>query len=176
MKYNINKLVNKVLTNIFYIMSFDELINRLPSNIVRGLKNETQDAKHHPEGSVYNHIKLVWKEAEKHGASNDILIAVLFHDLGKLDTRSERIDSEGNHRIQHIGHEEKSLEYLDKYLHLYSDVYTDKARVYSIVSNHMKAHLYSSGGLKKPAKRTLFANKTYFKDIMEFSFYDTNGR
>jgi len=43
-------------------------------------------------------------------------LSALFHDIGKLDTMSTKIDKEGRERFQFIGHEKKSPEYVSKIL------------------------------------------------------------
>ncbi len=155
---------------------FETYINRLPSDLVKNLKECRQSPKWHPEGVVYNHIKLVFEYADTHfHGNNELLVSSIFHDLGKLDTSEIKI-KDGIEKITHHGHEIKSLKYIDKYFHLFSDLTIDKDKVFAICKNHMKAHLYDSGKLKKIAKREAFENLPDFEDIMNFNTCDSNGR
>jgi len=155
---------------------FENLINRLPDEVIQNLKNTKQSPLWHPEGDAYIHTSLVFKEALNRYNDNDLLIAAIFHDLGKIDVHSEKELPDGTIKIQHIGHEFKSLNYIDKYFDLYSDITTNKDKVIEIVKNHMKAHLYKSGKIKKQHKRETFESLTYFNDIMKFLICDENGR
>ena len=156
-------------------MNFETLINRLPKQIVDSLKSTEQSPIWHAEGNVYIHTKMVFDEAVKTG-DPDILVASIFHDLGKIDTHKETLDKDGKVKISHIGHERISLKYIDKYFHLYEDISTNKEKVIELVKNHMKAHLYTSGKLKKPAKREAFEQNPYFEEILLFSECDERGR
>jgi len=154
---------------------FEELINRLPSEIVEKLKSTKENPLYHPEGTVYNHINLVFNLAEKTG-DPEVMLAAIFHDLGKIDTHAETLKSDGSYKISHIGHELKSLDYIHEYFGLYSDMSKDKEAVYQIVKNHMKFHLWKSGEMKKAAKRAEIENNPYFDKILLFSDCDENGR
>lgn len=158
------------------MLKFKKYINRLPLTLVQRLKDCKQDPKWHPEGSVYNHTKLVFEYADKFfNGNNELLVAAIFHDLGKLETTEIKI-KEGVEKITHYGHEFKSLKFVDYYFHLFKDLTINKETVYSIVLNHMRAHLYTSGKLKNSQKRKDFEKLTYFDDIIKFSECDGIGR
>ena len=151
---------------------FEELINRFPKDIVDGLKTTEQNPIWHPEGEVYNHILIVYELACETG-DNDIIIAALFHDLGKIDT-TKRITKDGKEKLVSYGDEIASLPYIDKYFHLFSDISTDIEKVKSITENHMKAHLYFNGEMNR--KGRTFENLTHFEDIMKFERCDSMGK
>jgi hypothetical protein len=155
---------------------FITLINRLPSEVVDALKATDQDSKYHAEGNVYIHTKMVFDEVVKSSSNADLMIAAIFHDLGKIDTHKKWVDKTGRARISHIGHEKVSLKYIDKYIHLYDDIVTDVELIKTVVGQHMRAHLYLDGSLKKPAKRAAFEDNMYFSKIIEFSKCDDKGR
>ena len=156
---------------------FEEFINRLPTEVVQQLKDTKQDVKWHPEGNVYNHIKLVFEVAETDfNGDIDLLVASIFHDLGKIDTYKEKILEDGTVKISHIEHELKSLDYIKLYFDRFSDLTQNKSKIRSIVKNHMRAHLYNSGEMKKHKKRKAFEDLEDFKSIMEFLKCDEMGR
>lgn len=155
---------------------FEKYINRLPKDLVKSLKDCMQDAKWHPEGSVYNHVKLVFEFADKKfNGDGDLLAAAIFHDLGKPET-TRTTGRNGEAKITHYGHEFASLKFIDKYFDLFSDLSTDREKVVAICKNHMRAHMYDSGVLSKPTKRAAFEADKYFKTIMDFRLCDENGR
>lgn len=156
--------------------TFEELINRLPADLVQSLKDCMQDKTWHPEGSVYTHCEMVFDYAVKHSPEdNEVILAAIFHDLGKPET-TRKIVKDGRTKITHYGHEMASLKYIDKYFHLYSDISTDKEKVYEICKNHMRAHLFSSGKITKRKKVEDFESNKYFSSIMNFSICDEKGR
>jgi hypothetical protein len=155
-------------------LKFEDLINRLPKSLVQKLKDTNQDKKWHSEGSAYNHIKMVFDETVKTG-DIDLIVTAIFHDLGKVDTHKETI-KDGRVKISHIGHEYKSLNYIDKYFYLYHDLSENKEKTIEITKNHMRCHLYTSNTMKKAAKRKAFEDNPYFNDIIKFTECDEKGR
>lgn len=154
---------------------FDDLMNRLPTIVVRNIKMTDQSPKWHKEGDVHIHTRMVFDLCKKIG-DIDLMVAAIFHDLGKIDTHVAKLDKNGELKISHIGHEIKSLDYIDKYFHLYDDLTTNKDKIKEIVKNHMKIHLYLNGQMKKPSKREKLENNPYFEDMIKFTECDENGR
>ena len=156
---------------------FSNLINRLPNHIVAKLESTEQDDKYHAEGNVLIHTKMVFTEVFNcEEVSLDLLVAAIFHDLGKIDTHKEWVDKTGRNRISHITHEMKSMNYIDKYINLFDDVTTDVDLIKEVVGSHMRAHLYLSGKMSRPAKRKTFEDLVYFKEIITFTGCDERGR
>ena len=156
---------------------FDDLWKRLPESLRSACDKCEQDPIYHPEGEVTIHIRLVFEYAETHFPGDDeLLVCALFHDIAKPETQRINEKSDGSVRISNIGHENKCEKYIDKHFHLFSDITTNKEKVIEVCKNHMKAHLYKSMRLKKPAKRKAFEELKYFKDIMNFSECDENGK
>lgn len=141
-------------------MTFESEISKLPAEIVEALKNTPQSPKYHPEGVVYNHIKLVWECAVK--KSKDLAICAIFHDLGKIDSTTNI-----NGKIQSIGHEHFAKKYLDKYLDRFD--YDNKELIYAVCANHMKAHQLPK---MRTSKQELFKANPYYYDIMQFEECD----
>jgi tRNA nucleotidyltransferase (CCA-adding enzyme) len=151
------------------MIKFKDLYNRLPEAIRIGLEGCPQDPVWHPEGSVYNHVKLVFEDVQAmYPEDTDLLLAALFHDLGKIDTTETKPDG----RITAYGHEHYAHRYIDRYIHLYDDLNPDVDKIKDVCSQHMKAHFYLDGKLKKPHKRKMFQEQTHFNDIMKFEKSD----
>ncbi|MCK9417721.1 HD domain-containing protein [Candidatus Dojkabacteria bacterium] len=155
--------------------TFDELWNRLPETIRIAMSKCEQDPVWHPEGPADTHTKLVFEYANNHYDDVDLLIAAIFHDLGKPETqRIQKINDKV--KISNIGHETKCEFYINKFFQIFSDITTNKEKILEICNNHMKAHLYLSNKLKKSSKRKSFESLTYFDDIIKFSICDDCGR
>jgi len=144
-------------------MDFDRFLEKLPPEITSKLKSIQQNELHHPEGNLYNHMKVVFDQAKKRGI--DFAIAAIFHDLGKIDTYS------GPETRHFYGHEKKSLEYLDKYLHLFP--YQDKNMIYEIVKNHMRIKKMSE---MRPSKKKALEDNPYYRQMLDFQQDDLTGR
>jgi len=138
-------------------LTFEEYVNKLPKEIVDKLKELKQNPIYHPEIFLYTHMKQVFNNTKKRG--KDFAIAAIFHDLGKIDTLS--YDDKG--RPHFLGHENTSMKYLDKYLHLFP--VENKELVYELVKNHMKAEHYP---VMRAGHKKTFEGHPYFKHIMDF--------
>jgi len=156
------------------MLNFTELYNRFPEEIRTSLENQMQNPKWHPEGSVYNHIKLVFEDVqEMYPDDTDLALVALFHDLGKIDTSTIK-EKDGNKFIISYNHEYFASKYIDKYIHLFNDLNPNVERIKSICLQHMKAHLYVNGKIKKKYKLELFENDKYFNDVLKFEKADSN--
>lgn len=149
-------------------MDFETEINKLPPEIVSTLKGLKQNNLYHKE-TVYEHIEMVWKELEKMTEDTDTFIACIFHDLGKLDTTTQK---EWGTSTKY--HEYYSLTYLFKYKHLFP--ITDYDKVFYIIENHMKAHDYVRGIMKKKSSIKKMEANVYFEALKIFSICDDRGR
>lgn len=163
---------------------FEYFFSKLPEDIQEKVKNLNQNEQYYPEKTVYEHMKLVFnyllknyyhiypKEQFMHkNVYNDydytVLYTAIFHDLGKIDTTTEE-----NGKIRSIGHEIKSLEYVDKYIKSYIEkvgLFCNINKLKNIVKDHMKVQNYF---IMKDNKKKLFKNKYYFNDLMFFSKAD----
>lgn len=155
-------------------LDFTSLFNRLPHTIRYKLENCIQDKIWHPEGSVAKHTQIVVENINKlYNGDKDLLVAAIFHDIGKPETKTTSV-RDGIIRISHIGHEHASLKYVDMYFSKFRDLSRNKEKIKAIVENHMKAHLYLNGTIKKRGKREKFEQHPYFEDIIKFSKCDLN--
>jgi len=162
---------------------FDNLWERLPIELRISIEKCEQDPIWHPEGNVYNHTKQVFNYSKKFN-DKDLLICAIFHDLAKPETQviTARDKSYiGNpldlplheQKISNLTHEVKAKIYIEKYFHLYSDITTNKEKILEICDNHLKAHDYAYGKLKKELKRKNFESLKYFNEIMQFEECDS---
>lgn len=155
--------------------NFYKLFKRLPISIYTDMKNCIQDKQYHPEGNALIHTEFVFNNVLKLYSEDkylpELLVAAIFHDLGKPQKTEKRI-ANGIERISHIKHELASLDYINEYFNLFSDLTTNKEMVYDIVKYHMHAHLYQSGKIKKPKKLKAFEELKFFNQIMQFTQCD----
>lgn len=147
--------------------------NKLPADIREKCENIDHNNPHHQEGSILNHIALVFDCVMIH-YKNDIdleylKIAAILHDLGKT-VEEIKIEKEGKTTFNK--HELKSMEMIDDLLKLY-DI-EDKEKVKFIVANHMLVHNMDKLGLK--IVRELMSNKDYFNALIKFGKCDEGGR
>jgi len=156
--------------------TFEDLYNRLPNTLRYKLSKCLQDTIHHPEGSVENHTRMVFNEVVKNYNSDpDLLVASIFHDLGKLDCIQIKI-KDGVERVGNVGHDHASLKYIDEFYNRFKDVATSKEKIVEIVTHHMRIGSYVLGTMKKKGKREKMEANPYFQDIMNFYECDRKGR
>ena len=142
-------------------------IDRLPSEIIQKLKDTDQPLKYHPERTVYNHIFLVEKEAQKFQDLN-LSIAAVFHDIGKPDALQMRGD-----RPVFYGHEFRAEKYINALKHLFDDLELNWDMIKWICVNHMRSHIIDK---MRPHKRRAIMDHEWFPQLMKFSTCDNNGR
>ena len=152
------------------------------------MRNSMQDPVWHKEGNCEIHTEQVFNYANIHfSGDNELLLCALFHDLGKPETQTIRARDKNfkgdpltlpwkEQKISNLYHELKCDRHIDKYFHLFSDVSTNNQKVSEICKNHLRAHLYSNGTMKRPFKRQTFENLKYFKELLQFEECDTNGK
>jgi hypothetical protein len=168
--------------------TFEDLWNRLPEQHRNAMRNSMQDPVWHPEGNCEVHTKEVFEYAQKHFPENiDLLLVAIFHDLGKPETQTIKARDKSfkgdvlsldwkDQKISNLYHELKAEKYIDKYFHLYSDISTDIDKFKEICANHLKAHNYVNGTIRKRNKLNNFENLTYYKDLLQFEQCDSQGR
>jgi hypothetical protein len=155
--------------------TFRDYFNRLPKDIQK-LYICAQRIKHHPEIWVYTHTRMVFEQVLKlYGNDVNLLVAALFHDIAKKDCKRV-YHKNGIVKTSHIGHEKRAIGYINMFIHLFDDLNIDADLITSVVENHMRAHQYTDGTLKKISKRKAFEDLRYFDDIIKFSKCDMGGR
>lgn len=111
---------------------------------VAALRGVPQDRRHHPEGDALEHTFLVLDaaatlskelpEAERF----KVMLAALFHDVGKLTTTAEVRDRHGVLRITAYGHERDSAALAHQSLKRLDLKHQTKSEIVRLIANHMK--------------------------------------
>ena len=77
--------------------TFEELVALAPQDIkdeLERLKTYKEDNRYHPESSAYEHIKIVTTRLITTG-DIDLIMAGVFHDIGKLQAAEKTLEKEG---------------------------------------------------------------------------------
>ena len=98
------------------------------------LLNVYHDKVYHKGESVWDHTMEV---LSKTPPTLKARLAALFHDVGKIYTKSEDIDKEGRPRVHFLGHEQASAAITDKILRELTFDNKIVSSVKSIVQSHM---------------------------------------
>ena len=148
----------------------NELIKNLPTELKQLLFKQwgaKQSSKHHPEGNTLKHIIIVLKRAYHHYPDDpNMIMAALFHDLGKMDTYA--INPKTGEPTAY-GHENNSTEYVDKFrqwIEQFDGVNVDEVKY--IVQNHMKVKP-STWDVMKDAKKEPIKSNPSFDKLMGFT-------
>jgi HD superfamily phosphohydrolase len=118
--------------------TFEELIALAPQSArdeLERLKTYEEDSKWHPEANVYEHIKIVTDRLITTG-DIDLIIAGLYHDLGKLLAAEKTLEKTGKFRA--FGHEHIGAKFVKRDSEFIESMGADVNTVESIVSNHMR--------------------------------------
>lgn len=118
--------------------TFEELVALAPQDIkdeLERLKTYKEDSRYHPESSAYEHIKIVTTRLITTG-DIDLIMAGVFHDIGKLQAAEKTLEKEGKFRA--FGHEFIGAKYVEKDSEFIASMGADVDVVYSIVINHMR--------------------------------------
>ena len=73
------------MENKKYVDYFNYLYEQAPQtlkDLIDATKKVEQSHIHHPEGNVYNHIKIVTNRVYNSYQDNNLTLVGLFHDLG----------------------------------------------------------------------------------------------
>jgi tRNA nucleotidyltransferase (CCA-adding enzyme) len=110
---------------------------------IAALKDVPQNPVHHPEGSAYEHTLLVVDAAAAlsrdlpQDAAVKLMLAALFHDVGKLTTTKVRHEPDGD-KISSPGHEQESVNIARRYFQGMTLSHQTQTHVKKLVANHMK--------------------------------------
>jgi hypothetical protein len=141
-----------------------------------------QDSIWHPEGSVWEHTKLVLLELMAQGASFELLLGGLLHDVAKpltIEVELEPFDL-GNgqitmrERITNYGHDAKGAviaEAICRRLKLSGKQIT---RVSEIVRLHMKMHKYDDPAIRR-SKLVRLLERDDIMDLIMMQHADARG-
>ncbi len=167
----VNEQINRI-NNLIRIINEDSIPNT-PKDLIRSLPTELkellfsqwkakQNSKWHPEGNTLKHILVVLKRAYHHYPNDpNMIIAALFHDLGKMDTYA--INPKTGEPTAY-GHENKSAEYLDQYrdwIESFDNIDFDEIKY--LVKNHMKVKHSTWDTMKDSKKEPILNNPSWHK-------------
>jgi len=126
---------------------FHELLILCPEVLksrIEDLRSIEQRPDFHPEGNVYVHTQIVVNRLARY-QDLDLSWAAMFHDIGKDETTKP--DDKGV--LQAIGHEDVSANLVAEYGLFLESQGTDPKRVFQIVKQHMRIHLFDQMKLGK---------------------------
>jgi hypothetical protein len=142
---NLNEQISRIQSMMYLNedtlpQSYDKLIKTMPLELKELLFkqwNAKQNPKWHPEGNSLKHIIVVIQRAYRHYPDDpNMILAALFHDLGKLDTYAPHPKT-GEPTA--YGHEFEGEKYVDQFKDwVLSFDGTDIDEIKYIVKNHMK--------------------------------------
>lgn len=148
------------MDKFFYLYDNSPIELKQIINSLIGLK---QNKLYHSEKDVYEHTLLVVNRLHNKYNDNDLDLAGYFHDLGKIDTTDSLLKS--------IGHELKSLEYIEKFKNFIIQMNGNYDLIYEIVSEHMRVKYFDNFLLTKK----LNFLKLNYEYILKFDTADYGG-
>jgi hypothetical protein len=153
-----------------------ELIRSMPTDLKKLFFDQwgaKQATKWHPEGNSLKHIILVLRRAyNKFGDDPNMIMAALFHDLGKMDTYA--INPKTGDPTAY-GHDVKSGDYVKQYADwILSFEGTNIDVIEYLVINHMKMKP-STWSVMKQAKKDPIEQNPAFKSLQDFETIDIGG-
>lgn len=105
---------------------------------VKKLQYVEQDPIHHPEGNTYIHTMQVMDRISQSDKRKLVmLVAALFHDIGKITTSGEDPDTKKMHAR---GHEIESEKMAGEILRKYKFTTREIHNILSIIKHHMRPH------------------------------------
>jgi hypothetical protein len=129
-------------------------------------KNTPQSPEWHPESDVYTHIKIVFNRAKRYSDIN-LMLAAIFHDLGKVDTTKPHFTIPG--KITSKFHEIVSCELIKENREWIESFGADYDIIYYIVAMHMRIKNIDE---MRPFKRDALKKHKYFSQLERFTRFD----
>lgn len=146
--------------------------NKCPKKLqmlIDATKGVKQSNVWHLEGDVYIHIVLVVNRLAKTYNSINLILAGLFHDLGKTTTTKW---NETKNDWVAPGHEDESVLIVDEFKDWIESEGGDFKTVREIVEHHMKIKFLDNFRLQN---KMLFMESPYMEDILKFNSADYGG-
>ena len=143
------------------------LVKSLPPKLKELLFNQwnaKQNPQWHPEGNSLKHILVVIKRAYHHYPDDpNMIMAALFHDLGKMDTYG--INQKTGQPTAY-GHEYKSTDYVEQFRDwIESFDGTDVDEIKYLVKNHMKVKPSTWDSMRDIKKEPIQSHPSFDKLI-----------
>ena len=149
------------------IPTFNQMYKMAPVEIQKLLDkcaDTPQSEKWHPEGDVLKHIKIVYERAKATG-DLDLVIAAIFHDLGKVPTT--KLNKHGSWAAH--GHEVVSARLVKEHKKWIGSIGGRHMKVYEIVKEHMRIKQMSK---MRPHKQQALREHRFFKELQLFTKCD----
>jgi len=163
-------------------MTFQEIVDTLPLQLkikLYNLKNLTERNDYHPEENTFEHIRIVTERCMS-THDNDLIMAGIFHDLGKMDAAFHIRDNHygtdyfienlNTGKIKTYGHERIAVNIVDSYKSFIEDFGANYEVVRYLVGEHMRVKQLSK--MKKTNANRLKDHK-YFPKLAIFTDADS---
>lgn len=156
-----------------YVDYFKILYNNAPESLkllIDSTKGIQQNPVWHPEGVVYIHIRLVTNRiGNVYPQDKNLLLAGLFHDLGKVTTTEW---DENKQSWTARGHEDISVKIVNEYENWIKQMGGNPTVVRNIVQNHMRIKYLDEFRLQNKID---LVNNPNFEDVLKFNSADYGG-
>ena len=178
--------IEENIKRIKQVMNLNEsLLPATPELLIKSLPDELkqllfkqwytkQNPKWHPEGNSLKHILVVVKRSYYHFPDDpNMIMAALFHDLGKMDTYG--INPKTGQPTAY-GHEYKSVEYINRFsdwIKTFEGTNIDEIKY--LVHNHMKVKPSTWDIMKEPKKEVIKSHPSFEKLIHFTNKLDGGG-
>ncbi len=163
---------NNYIRENVYKDEFLRLYNLAPQSLkdeVDKTKDVKQSIKWHPEGDAYTHIRSVTNRLANCFNDINLTLSGFFHDLGKTYKTSF---SEEKNDWTARGHEDVSVEILDRYQDWIKEQGGDLDIIRYTVANHMRYKFLDEMNIQLQIK---FLNDPYFSYVEKFNTADYGG-
>lgn len=147
-------------------IKFSDLANRTPrslSMLLMKLRTITEAQETHPEENVLQHTKIVVERLMKTG-DPDLIMAGLFHDLGKWHTKKYHPLIEAN---VFPNHEKVSASFVENFSDYIEDFGANTKMVENIVLNHVRFKQFEN--MKEETKSEISNNNELYWRLKVFN-------
>lgn len=137
---------------MFY--NFDKIETIEPMfKALENLRGVSQRKDYHPEKDAFVHSLQVFYIGVRESSDVDLLLAGLFHDVGKA--------------VDTLGHDDYSCRILKGHI---------SEKTEWLIAQHIRIKYLLSGEMKKQSKRRYLLEHKWFNDLILLSKWDTLGR
>lgn len=156
-----------------YVDYFQLLYDDAPESLkelIDSTKHVNQNPLWHPENDVYTHTRIVTNRlANVYPNDKNLLLAGLFHDLGKVTTTEW---DENKQSWTARGHEDVSVKIVNEYENWIKKMGGNPTVVRNIVQNHMRIKYLDEFRLQNKID---LVNNPNFEDVLRFNSADYGG-
>lgn len=163
-------------------MTFIEIVDTLPILLkikLYSLKHLTERNDYHPEANTFEHVRIVTERCMS-THDNDLIMAGIFHDIGKLDAAYQVKDNKygtdyftenlSTGKIKTYGHERIAVNIVDSYKSFIEDFGANYEVVRFLVGEHMRVKQLSK--MKKTTASRLTEHE-FFPKLAIFTDADS---